>query len=62
MQPPAIWTHFESLKDPRIERTRRHKLMDIVVISVLAVVCGADGWSDIVLFAQDREEWPRKSD
>jgi len=59
VQPPAIWAHFEGLKDPRVERTRRHKLMDIVVISVLAVVCGADGWSDIVQFAEDREEWLR---
>ncbi|MBN1612770.1 MAG: hypothetical protein JW940_39475 [Polyangiaceae bacterium] len=31
MEPPAIWAHFESLKDLRVERTRRHKLQDILV-------------------------------
>lgn len=59
MAPLAIWTHFESLKDPRVERTRRHKLMDIVVISVLAVICYADGWSDIHDFGKAREAWLR---
>jgi predicted transposase YbfD/YdcC len=57
MEPPAIWSHFENLKDPRVERTRRHQLIDIVIISVLAVVAGADGWSDIVQFAEDRQDW-----
>ena len=57
MEPPAIWSHFESLKDPRVERTRRQQLIDIVIISVLAVVAGADGWSDIVQFAEDRQDW-----
>ena len=57
MEPPAIWSDFEGLKDPRVERTRRHQLMDIVIISVLAVVAGADGWSDIVQFAEDRQDW-----
>jgi hypothetical protein len=57
MEPPAIGSQFEGLKDPRVERTRRHQLMDIVIISVLAVVAGADGWSDIVQFAEDRQDW-----
>ena len=48
---------FSRLEGSRIERTRRHRLMDIVIISVLAVVAGADGWSDIVQFAEDRQDW-----
>jgi hypothetical protein len=36
---------------------RRHLLMDIVIVCVLAVVAGADGWSDIVQFAEDRQDW-----
>ncbi|MFC1641230.1 transposase family protein [Myxococcota bacterium] len=38
MAPLATGTHFENLKDPRVERTRRHELMDIVFISILAVI------------------------
>jgi predicted transposase YbfD/YdcC len=59
MQPPSVWTHFESLRDPRVDRTRRHKLMDIVIISVMAVVSFADGWDDIVEYAKVRESWLR---
>jgi predicted transposase YbfD/YdcC len=59
MVPPAIWSHFESLKDPRVERTRRHELMDIVIVSILAVVCNADGWSEIVDYANTKEAWLR---
>lgn len=59
MPPLSVWTHFESLKDPRVERTRRHKLMDIVVVSVMAVISFADGWDDIVEYAKVREAWLR---
>jgi hypothetical protein len=59
MQPLSVWPHVESPKDPCAERTRRHKLMDIVVISVTAVVCLADGWDDIKERATLREAWPR---
>ena len=39
-----ITTHFKGLEDPRSEINRRHKLLDIVVISVCAAICGADQW------------------
>lgn len=59
MEPPAIWSHFDSLTDPRVKRTRRHELQDIVVISILAVISNADGWGDIVEFGQTKEAWLR---
>lgn len=34
--------HFGEVEDPRIERSKRHKLIDILMIAILAVVCGAD--------------------
>ena len=39
------------LQNPRVERTKRHGLMDVVVIAILAVISGADGWDDIELLA-----------
>ena len=33
---------FSVLQDPRIDRTKRHDLMDIIAIAICAVVCGAD--------------------
>jgi hypothetical protein len=35
--------HFANLKDPRIERSKEHLLIDIVAIAILAVISGADG-------------------
>jgi predicted transposase YbfD/YdcC len=52
-----ITQHFKNIKDPRIDRTKHHQLMDILVIAILAVICGADGWTDIELFGQAKKEW-----
>ena len=35
---------FKSLKDPRIHRNRKHKLLDIIILSILAVLCGAESY------------------
>ena len=45
----TIADHFSALENPRIERTKRHKLIDIITITICAVICGADGWNDIEL-------------
>jgi hypothetical protein len=59
MEPLSFWIHFESLKDPRVQRTRRHERMEVVILSVMAVICYADGWDDIAEFAKARESWLR---
>jgi hypothetical protein len=38
---------FEGIEDPRIDRTKRHHLLDIILIAILAVICGAEGWVDV---------------
>ncbi len=40
-----------AVEDQRVDRTKAHDLQDILVLSVLAVLCGTDGWEDIELFA-----------
>ena len=45
-----IAEYFAALDDPRIDRTKRHKLLDIVTIAFCATICGADSWVDIELF------------
>ena len=49
--------HFDSLEDPRIERTRLHRLDDIMAIAILAVICGADGWVDIADYGHSQYDW-----
>ena len=41
-QPPnaSILDQFADLEDPRVERTRRHKLLDIIAIAICATICG----------------------
>ena len=43
-----------SIPDPRINRTKKHNLADMVVIAVYAIICGADGWEDIEFIAKER--------
>ncbi len=51
--------YFGELPDPRVERTKRHKLLDIVAIAMCGVICGADNWVEIEEFGLIREEWLR---
>jgi predicted transposase YbfD/YdcC len=54
-----IEEHFGKVTDPRIGNATRHKLIDIIVIAILAVICGADTWVDVELFAKSKQKWLR---
>ncbi len=49
--------HFTNLTDPRVDRTKEHKLIDIVVIAICAVICGADGWVRIETYGLAKYKW-----
>jgi predicted transposase YbfD/YdcC len=53
----AISSKFENLSDPRIDRTQRHKLVDMVTIALCAAICGADSWVDVEKFGKAKREW-----
>ncbi|MDI6781047.1 MAG: ISAs1 family transposase, partial [bacterium] len=53
----GIVAHFSDLTDPRIDRTKLHLLMDIVVIAICAVICGADTWIDIEEYGKVKYKW-----
>lgn len=55
----VISEYFSELKDPRIDRTKLHQLLDIVTITVCAVICNADTWEDIEEFGHSKEHWLR---
>ncbi|MEI6709187.1 MAG: transposase family protein, partial [Methylococcales bacterium] len=38
---------FSSVEDPRVERNKRHQLMDIIILTICAVINGAEGWEAI---------------
>jgi predicted transposase YbfD/YdcC len=52
--------HFETLPDPRVERTRRYPLNEIILLIVAGTVSGCDGWKSIKDFGEAKLEWLRK--
>ena len=57
--PSSLVEILGTLEDPRVDRTKLHPLTDILVLSVLAVICGADSFVAIALFGRIHEEWLR---
>ena len=53
----TLLQHLESLQDPRSDRNRKHRLVDIVVIVVCGVLVGCDGPTSIRLWSEHREDW-----
>lgn len=49
--------HFSIIPDPRSHINQKHLLIDILFISVCAVICGAKGWNEIAEFAKCRYDW-----
>jgi predicted transposase YbfD/YdcC len=56
-RPLDLETYFGGIEDPRVERTKRHKLLDIIIIAICGVICGAEGWVEIEEFGKGKEEW-----
>ena len=56
----TLQEHFAELPDPRIERTKAHSLLDILVITICAAICGAEGWTDVEEFGRTKEGWLRQ--
>ena len=52
--------HFAAVPDPRVDRTKRHLLHDIIVIAICGVICGADDWVAIESFGKAKKAWFRR--
>lgn len=51
--------HFADLPDPRRAQGKRHRLSDMIVVAVCAVICCADSWSDVADFGRAKLKWFR---
>jgi len=56
---PTIEQHFGDLTDPRVDRTKLHDLLHILVIALCAIIGGADNWEDIEEYGNARLAWFR---
>lgn len=55
--PLQIATHFASLKDPRVVGRTAHPFLTVLVMALVGVICGANGWDDVEDIVEDRKEW-----
>jgi len=52
--------HFETLPDPRVDRTKRYPLNEIILLIISGTVSGCDGWKSLKDFGEAKLEWLRK--
>jgi len=57
MEQTSLHKAFRSLSDPRINRCKLHSLPDIIILSILAVLCGADTYEEIELFGKENHSF-----
>jgi hypothetical protein len=54
----SLWLKpFEELPGPRLNRKKRHMLMDILVLTLCAVICGATNWESIEDYGNKKKDW-----
>ena len=53
----TLLDHFAKLTDPRIDRTKEHKLIDILAIAICGMLCGADNWVAMEQYGNAKQEW-----
>jgi predicted transposase YbfD/YdcC len=56
-RPHSLLAHFEALPDPRLNRTKDHDLIDVLVIAICALLCGAESFNDMADFGLAKEDW-----
>ncbi|MDG3004254.1 ISAs1 family transposase [Paludisphaera mucosa] len=56
----SLARYFAELPDPRVDRTKRHGLTDILVIALCVVIAGADSWEEVERFGKAKEGWLRR--
>lgn len=54
---PSLTRFFADLPDPRIDRTKKHLLLDIIAITLCATIAGADTWEEVECFGQAKHDW-----
>lgn len=53
----SLKQHFETIDDPRAGHRIQHQLVDMVMIAICAIICGADSWVEIEQYGLSKESW-----
>jgi predicted transposase YbfD/YdcC len=54
---PSFLEYFSDLPEVRIDRCKKHKLIDIITIAILATICGAEHFTEMEIFGKAKQEW-----
>jgi predicted transposase YbfD/YdcC len=55
--PQSLVAHFGSLRDPRLNRTKDHDLIDILVIAICTLLCAGETFNDMEDFGRAKQDW-----
>lgn len=53
----SLIEHFENLPDPRVNRTKDHDLIDVLVIAICTLLCAGEGFNDMEEFGKAKLDW-----
>lgn len=53
----GLLNYFDDVPDPRVDRTKHHLLKDILVIALLAIIAGGNGWEDMENYGISKQTW-----
>jgi predicted transposase YbfD/YdcC len=53
----SLITHFQDLPDPRVNRTKDHELINILVIAICTLLCGGESFNDMEDFGHAKLDW-----
>jgi predicted transposase YbfD/YdcC len=59
---PARWPlkvtkYFQAVDDPRRDHGKLHELLDVLILSLCGVLCGAQSWVDVADYARTKKDW-----
>ena len=58
--PKPLAEAFAGLAEPRLDRSKKHLLSDVVAVAPCAVIAGADSWEEVERFGEAKLDWLRK--
>ena len=53
----SLIEHFKDLNDPRVDRTKEHQLIDMLVIAICCLLCEGESFNDMEDFGNANQEW-----
>ena len=53
----SLIAHFQDLPDPRVDRTKDHDLIDLLIIAICTLLCAGESFNDMEYFGKAKHDW-----